>query len=500
MFGVRINLRSAVLGVLFLCAGLVPPVDAQPVPGLIAKQVASGLTLPIFVAAPPGDTNRLFIVQQTGQIRILNLATGVVNAAPFLNIQSSIVAGGEQGLLGFAFDLNYATNRKFYLNYTVAGGAFGQGVTHIAQYEASAGNPDVANTDPMTQKVVLMFDQPQGNHNGGWIGFSPRAGDTNNLYIASGDGGNGNDFGPGHIEPGGNAQSNTNLLGKMLRITINPTTGAYTNPVTNPYVGVAGARGEIFNLGLRNPFRCSFDRQTGDLFIGDVGQSLREEVSVQKNSNPNGGDNFGWRLREGFQQTPGAGIGGPPPLGNVDPIYDYPRSVGRTVIGGYVYRGSMIPTLQGVYVFSDNIGVGGPDNPDNRGRIFTLNYNGTTASNFQDITAELFPVPGQHTLSNPASFGEDASGELYICDIGAGKVYRIEPHLGITSITKPAGNILIDGFGVPLQTHKVQATESLLQPFMTIDTVPALGDGTIDYEDTDTAMFPQRRFYRLAYP
>ncbi len=416
----EVMLRTTKVGIcsLILAAIFQTGLRAQAVPGLDAVRVASGLTQPLFVTAPPGDFGRLFIVQQNGQIRILNLATGTLNPTPFL-IVTGLITGGEQGLLGMAFDPNYAANGKFYLNFTVPGGAFGNGVTHVSQFSVSA-NPNIA--DPGSERIVLTFDQPQANHNGGWIGFSPRADDANNLYIATGDGGGGNDQGPGHIEPGGNAQSLATLLGKMLRIHINSATGTYTIPPNNPFVGVAGARGEIFALGLRNPFRNSFDRQTGTMFIGDVGQSSREEVDVQRTTNPGGGENYGWRVREGSIQNP-AFPGVPTPPGAVDPIFDYPRTIGRTVIGGYIYRGQQIPNLRGVYVFADAFG---PDAGPGTGQIFTLNYNGIIASNFQNITAQLFPTrAGGFALGNPSSLGEDANGELYITDIGNGSVFKI---------------------------------------------------------------------------
>jgi glucose/arabinose dehydrogenase len=192
----RTTICSLILAVISL-----PGLRAQMVGGLDAIRVASGLTEPLFVAAPPGDSLRLFIVQKNGQIRILNLATGTLNPTPFLTL-TGLAAGGEQGLLGMAFDPNYAANGKFYLNFTIPGGAFGNGVTHVSQFTVSA-NPNIA--DPSSEKVLLTFDHPQANHDGGWIGFSPRTGDANNLYIATGDGGGGNDQGTGHIEPGGNA-------------------------------------------------------------------------------------------------------------------------------------------------------------------------------------------------------------------------------------------------------------------------------------------------------
>ena len=400
--------------------------QGQSVSNLAAVRVATGLTQPLFVAAPPGDFERLFIVQQDGGIRILNLVTGALNPTPFLTL-NGVRVGGEQGLLGMAFDPNYATNGKFYLNFVVPGGAFGNGVTHISQFSVTT-NPNIA--DPGSEKILLSFDHPQANHNGGWVAFSPRANDANNLYVATGDGGAGNDAGSGHIEPGGNAQSKATLLGKMLRIHVNSAVGTASIPPDNPFIGLAGARPEIWAYGLRNPFRNSFDRATGTFFIGDVGQDTREEIDVQKASNPRGGENYGWRVREGSIQNP-AYPGVPTPPGAVNPIFDYPHTVGQIVIGGYVYRGQQIPQLRGSYVFAD---AGGPEpspspNP-NTGRIFSLNYDGTVANNFQDLTSHLFPTRvGGYTLRLPSSLGEDARGELYVTDL-SGSVFKIVSSAG----------------------------------------------------------------------
>ena len=488
------NIRRC--GSLLACflAATASPLHAQAVSGLTVARVATGLTKPIYVSAPPHDTSRLFIMQQTGQILILNLATGAVNATPFLDIQARLVTGNEQGLLGLAFDPDYASNRKFYVNYTAPGGVFGQGISRIAQFEASSTNADVA--DPASEKILLSFDQPQANHNGGWIGFSPRPGDANNLYIASGDGGAGNDQGTGHIEPGGNAQNSTTLLGKMLRININAGAGTYSIPANNPFAGATnGARGEVWTLGLRNPYRASFDRAVGTLFIGDVGQTAREEISVQKSSNPGGGENYGWRLREGTIATPG--VGGAPPPGNVEPVFDYERTVGRTVIGGYVYRGRQIPDLRGVYVFGDYLGPTG-----GTARIFTLNFDGTTASNFQNITPQLFPSGGTFTLRNPSSFGEDANGELYLTDITTSSVYRIvpvTPNVSAATVAREADTIRLRAFGVPFKPHRVEATATLVEQFQTIATVTAAGDGTVDFSE-QVAPEVTARFYRVVYP
>jgi glucose/arabinose dehydrogenase len=396
------------------------PARAQT-PRLDAARVAGGFTAPLYVTAPPGDTSRIFVVQQTGQILIINLPSRTVNAIPYLDISGEIVYGGEQGLLGMAFDPNYATNGRFYLNYTAPGGSFGAGVSHIAEFTVSS-DPDIA--DPGSEATLLTFDQPQTNHNGGWVGFSSRPGDEGNLYIATGDGGSANDAGEGHIEPGGNAQNTTTLLGKMLRIHIEDAPGTYSIPLDNPFYGSDTAKQEIFCFGLRNPFRNSFDRVTGAMLIGDVGQSSREEIDVQKVSNPGGGENYGWRVREGFIQNP-AYPNDPPPPDAVDPIFDYPHTTGQTIIGGYIYRGSRIPSLSGIYVFADYLG---PEGGNNTGRIWIFRYDGRNVSGFRDITSQLFPTRvGNFPLNNPSSLGEDARGELYICDITNGNIYKIIP-------------------------------------------------------------------------
>ena len=411
---------SATITVLLAATAAPSSVQAQALPPLDAVRVAGGFNAPLFVTAPPRDTNRLFVVQQGGLIRIIDLTTGTVKPTPFLDLSDVVAFSGEEGLLGLAFDPKYATNGRFYVYYVAPGGSFNQGVSHVALFRVSS-DPDIA--DRASERTLLTFDQPQTNHNGGWIGFSPRVGDEGNLYIATGDGGNANDQGTGHIEPGGNSQNTTTLLGKMLRIhPNNRPAGSYSIPADNPFVGSPTDRQEIWEFGLRNPFRNSFDRLLGTFFIGDVGQDSREEIDAQPASNPGGGENYGWRVREGSIQNP-AFPQDPPPPGAVDPAYDYPHSVGQTVIGGYVYRGRKIKPLRGTYVFADYLG---PESGNFTGRIFTLDFNGTVASNFQDITADLFPTQiGNFSLLNPASLGEDASGELYIVDLSGGNIFQI---------------------------------------------------------------------------
>ena len=456
--------------------------------------VATGLNQPVFVTAPPGDFDRLFIVQRGGRILILNLATGTVNATPFLDIASLITTfNHEQGLLGLAFDPNYASNGKFYVCYTaVSTWAF-----RVTQFQVSS-DPNVAEAG--SADSILVFSHPGPTHNGGWIGFSPRAADGNNLYIASGDGGLADDQGFGHIEPGGNAQNNTTLLGKILRIQINSSAGTYSIPANNPFAGSQSLKQEIWANGLRNPYRCSFDRLTGNFFIGDVGQGNREEVDVQKPDNPGGGENYGWRLREGMIPTPSGSppVGGPKPPGAIDPLVEYPHTVGRAVIGGYIYRGEQIPELRGAYLFGDYTG---PPGVGDFGKIFSLNYDGAIATNFQEITAQLFPSVDGFSLLQPSSFGEDANGELYVTDIGGGRVFKIipaVPHVGVESITKEEGEpVVLQCYGVPFQIYSVQATNSLVEEFETIGSEAAGGDGAFDFEDAAGAT---QRFYRVISP
>ena len=414
--------RLFLIAIVLSLAALLSPATTrgQNVPALDAVLVAGGFNLPLFITAPPNDTRRLFIVERAGLIRIIDLKTRTVKPAPFLDLSGVVSLSGEEGLLGLAFDPNYETNGRFYVYYVAPGGSFGQGTSHVALFRVSS-DPDIANLT--SERTLLTFDQPQNNHNGGWIGFSPRVGDEGNLYIATGDGGNANDQGPGHIEPGGNAQNTTTLLGKMLRIHPDDRpSGSYSIPADNPFAGSPTDRQEIWAFGLRNPFRNSFDRRTGTMFIGDVGQNSREEIDAQPASNPGGGENYGWRVREGLIQNP-AFPGDPVPPGAVDPAYDYPHTVGQTVIGGYIYRGNRIKALRGTYVFADYLG---PNTGNFTGRIFTLSFKGTTARDFQDITADLFPTQtGNFSLLNPSSLGEDANGELYIADISGGNIFQI---------------------------------------------------------------------------
>jgi len=439
-----------------------------------STRVATGLSGPIFATHAPGDPNRLFIAERGGSIRILDLTTGNLLPDPFLDSIARINTSGEGGLLGLAFHPNFEQNGKFYVNVTRTNrnatflGATANMSTSILEYTVSPDDPNQALDAP---RDILSFVQPQNNHNGGWIGFSPNDG---YLYIASGDGGAGNDQSGagGHTPNIGNAQDlylenqqSRNLLGKMLRIDVDgddfPSHGSrnYAIPEDNPFAGGETILDdEIWAYGLRNPFRSSFDRATGDLWIGDVGQSAREEIDFQPADSP-GGENYGWRLREGTIQTPS--VGGPC-ADCVDPIYDYGRGFGQfqgnAVTGGVVYRGPD-PALRGQYLFADfvseNLWMFDPDDP--QGSIQNLNF-------------ELTPDAG--SIDSIAAFGEDADGNVYIVDLG-GQVFRID-----TAIMLP-GDYNGDG------TVDAQDFDTWKSQFGTSGALAAdgNGDGVVDAAD-----------------
>ena len=374
---------------------------ADAAENLRARRVAVGLNQPLFLL-PRGDgSNRVFIVEKQGQVEILDLDTGLLNATPFLDIGSTISFNDERGLLGMALAPDFAASGVFYVNVTNPAGD-----TEIRRYRRSTANADLA--DPSTVDVILTAAQPASNHNGGWLGFGP----DNLLYVALGDGGGSND-------PFGNGQNLNTLLGKMLRIDPSaddfPTDPLrdYRIPAGNPFAG-GGGRPEIYAYGLRNPFRASFDRQTGDLFIGDVGQGAIEEVDLIR---PNeAGLNFGWPVLEGTRVNQGGSTAGMTP-----PIAEYAHGSGPTqgnsITGGYVYRGPIAP-LQGSYVFADFIS-------DNIWSIeASATAQGTTlaASTFVRRNGDFAPDLG--VIDSIASFGEDAAGNLYIVGID-GEIYVI---------------------------------------------------------------------------
>ena len=455
------------------------PVVAENEPGLALRSAGSGFSRPVFVTAPPGDVNRLFVVEQhSGRIRVLHLADQRVEVEPFLTVPG-VTRGGEQGLLGLAFHPNYATNGLFFVNYTTTGGG-GAGHTEIVRYEV-LGDPQTSNAaDPLTKTVLLTFPQPESNHNGGWLGF----GTDGLLYISTGDGGGGNDQ-HGQL---GNGQNLETLLGKILRIDVDQGE-LYGIPANNPFAGMAGRREEIWAFGLRNPWRCSVDRLTGDLWIGDVGQGVREEIDTAPFGV--GGLNFGWRPREGAIQNP-AFPNEEPVTAATDPIHDYGRSMGYSVTGGYVYRGQAIPSLQGAYFFGDY----------GSGRIWTLRYDGATAPEVQDRTSELnsgSPRP----VGGLSSFGEDAAGEIYVCDLDDGEIYRIvsaQPApltLGGAAVN---GDVFSFEFAVaPGESYTVEWRNSIATgAWQTLTNVMA--DAALTNAIVSDAVSDAQRFFRVRTP
>jgi glucose/arabinose dehydrogenase len=395
----RILQAGALIGwsIAFAFAGSAP---AQP---LSSEPIGAGFDAPMFATHAPGFPDLLFVAEREGIIRAVDLETGATLAPAFLDIDARVITTFERGLLGLAFHPGFAANGRFYVHYSNT-----DGDSQISEFIATL---DPLEADPESERPILEVEQPQGNHNGGWIGFSPI---DSMLYVAFGDGGGSDDSATGHTEGIGNAQDLTdNLLGKLLRLDVDGDDFAdearnYAIPPDNPFVEVTGDD-EIWASGLRNPFRAGFDRATGDLWIGDVGQNNREEVDLQPADSP-GGENYGWRLREGTIATPTGGVGGERPPGNVDPVFEYLRSPGMAITGGTVYRGT-IAALHGRYVFGDfssRIWSFDPADP-----FLTL----------LEHTTEFGSIP------MPVAFGEDAAGELYVVSL-AGGVHRIVPEPG----------------------------------------------------------------------
>ncbi|HXA18830.1 MAG TPA: PQQ-dependent sugar dehydrogenase [Thermoanaerobaculia bacterium] len=346
--------------------------------------VATGLNQPVALTYA-GDT-RLFITQQVGLIQIYD-ALGL-RATPFLDIRSFVLSGGERGLLSVAFHPRYRENGFFFVYYTNR-----LGDNSVARYQVSANDPDIA--DPASGTILLTIPHPDfANHNGGQLQFGP----DGYLYIGTGDGGSGGD-------PNNHAQDLTQLLGKLLRIDVDHGS-PYGIPASNPFVGHGNARNEIWAYGLRNPWRFSFDRSTGDLWIGDVGQDLYEEVDLQPATSI-GGENYGWRKMEGFHcYNPSTNCTDP---SFTMPILEYSHAQGAcSITGGYRYRGTQIPSLQGAYLYGDYC----------TGTIWMA-----TQTNGVWTSKTLFS-----TTIRISSFGEDVSGELYVMDVAKGIVYKFIAH------------------------------------------------------------------------
>ncbi|HTM51756.1 MAG TPA: PQQ-dependent sugar dehydrogenase [Bryobacteraceae bacterium] len=346
--------------------------------------VAAGFAFPTTIASARDGSGRLFIAEQAGRIQILR--AGRIAPVPFLDISDRVNCCGERGLLGLAFPPSFAAKRHFYVYYTAASGDL-----VISRFELSS-NPDIA--DPSSETVILQIEHREfSNHNGGNLVFGPRDG---YLYLGTGDGGGGGDSLLSSQNPGV-------LLGKLLRIDVESGESPYSIPPGNPFAGKAGARPEVWAWGLRNPWRFSFDRLTGDLYIGDVGQEMWEEVDFQPASSP-GGENYGWNPMEGNHcflepdcSTEGLTL----------PVAEHSHAEGCTVVGGYVYRGTRFPALQGFYIYGDYC----------NGRAWMLRKEG-------DVWRKSPPF---ETGIGISTFGEDEEGNLYVADHGEGRIFELRP-------------------------------------------------------------------------
>jgi glucose/arabinose dehydrogenase len=351
-------------------------------PALTTQLIARGFASPLDLQAPAGD-GRLFVVEQGGRIRIFR--SGAILGTPFLDISGRISSGGERGLLGLAFHPSYATNGRFYVNYTDPSGD-----SHVSEFKVSA-NADVA--DAGSERELLFVKQPFANHNGGGLAF----GNDGFLYAGFGDGGSGGD-------PLGNGQSLATPLGKMLRVDVDRP----AIPMDNPFANRSGAVPSIWAYGLRNPFRFSFDRATGDLYIGDVGQARVEEVDVGLASR-HGGENYGWNVTEGSQCfEPASGCD---KSGITLPVAEYGHGDGCSIVGGVVYHGCRLPGYAGTYFYSDYCGA----------FVRSFRLVSGQATDARDWTAAL-----GRGLDRPTSFGTDFEGEFYIVDQD-GEIYKIVP-------------------------------------------------------------------------
>ena len=367
-------------------------------------RVGTGFGQALYVTGVPDGSGRVFVVQKTGVIRILNPVTGAAAATPFLDLTGQLSTDGERGLLGFAPAPDFNATGTFYVYLTAPGGQI-----QLRRYQTLPGNRNQA--DPATGDILLTIAHPLDNHNGGWIDFGP----DGLLYLAVGDGGGGGD-------PSDNAQNAFVLLGKLLRIDVRgddfplDTLRDYIIPPANPFASGANGRPEIWALGLRNPFRNSFDPVTQNLWIGDVGQGAREEIDLMRPGD--GGANFGWRVFEGT-----AIFNGTPVPGMVPPVAEYQHGAGpregNSVTGGHVYRGP-VEALRGQYIFGDFV----------LGNLWSIPISrvalGTTIPSSQFILRRADFTPNLGAINNVASFGVDQAGNLYIVDFD-GDIFRIEP-------------------------------------------------------------------------
>lgn len=378
-----------------------PPSDF---PQLKLTQVAKGLTQPLYGKAAPGQPDRLYLLEKAGVIKILELGGPRVRVReqPFLDISEKVSIRSERGLLGLDFARDYVTSGIFYIHYNNL-----DGDTILARMTVDAS--DRLRANPESEEILLQEKQPWANHDGGELCFGP----DGMLYLGLGDGGAAND-------PQNNGQKPESLLGKILRVDVSGGVGSpYRVPEDNPFVGSDSFRPEVWAWGLRNPWRFSFDRATGDLWIGDVGQNKWEEINFAPASSK-GGENYGWRIREAAH--PFNDKDPKPKVPLIDPIFEY-RQGGplnaRSVTGGYVYRGNKMPGLQGWYIFGDYVS----------GQIWGLKQEGGELIGQVDLTPMLAGESGKGAVPGLASFAEDGAGEIYVMSLSQGTVFRIDPAL-----------------------------------------------------------------------
>ncbi|HEX5465568.1 MAG TPA: PQQ-dependent sugar dehydrogenase [Candidatus Limnocylindrales bacterium] len=375
------------------------PVQTASLAGLqiSLQRFVSGLQQPVGIVAPGDGSGRLFVVEREGRIRVIG-PTGDLQAAPFLDIRDLVGSGYvEQGLLGLAFSSTYASDGRFFVDYTDDSSATGN--TIVAEYRRQ----DATHADPSSARALLKVAQPFQNHNGGQLAFGP----DGDLYVALGDGGSGGD-------PGNRAQDLGVLLGKILRLDVRPGAAsgglAYGIPADNPFAGRTAARAEIWAYGLRNPWRFSFDRSTGDLIIGDVGQGAHEEVDFLPRGR--GGQDLGWRIMEGTSCYPPAS--GCRRTGLTLPVATYDHGTGDcAVIGGFVDRGTDQPALAGIYLMGDEC--------SGRIRGFVDAAARTAAAAGRQVSAPIL----LDTSLTMSSFGQGDDGNLYVCDLAGGGIYRV---------------------------------------------------------------------------
>jgi len=364
-------------------ANCTEPAAGAAIPDIRLEEIASGLSNPVHITGAGDGSGRLYVVEQRGTVRVIE--NGKLAPDPFLDIRGKVESGGEKGLLSIAFHPKYAENGAFFVDYTTREGGLYSHVSRMARGRDG-------RADPKSERLLLKIEQPYSNHNGGQLAFGP----DGYLYISLGDGGSAND-------PQEHGQNLETLLGTILRIDVERSDGArpYAIPRDNPFVGRAGAREEIFAYGLRNPWRFSFDAANGRLYAADVGQWAREEINVIEK-----GGNYGWRVMEGEICTPSID-----PNCSTEgyslPIQTYKTGpLGRSVTGGFVYRGRRSPALCGVYLYGDYVS----------GNVWGLRYDGNR------VTAHRQLLRTQIGIS---TFGQDDEGELYVADHKSGRIFRI---------------------------------------------------------------------------